>query len=87
MSLSGKNCLVTGANTGLGYETSLGLARRGYTVVLACRDEEKARQAAARIEKEVPTSNLEILPLDLIDRDSIRGFAPAQVELDLRPGR
>ena len=69
--------VVTGANTGLGYETSLGLAKQGYAVVLACRSEGKAREATARIEKEVPSADLEVLPLDLVDRDSIRRFAEA----------
>ena len=67
--------VVTGANTGLGFETSLGLAKRQYAVVLACRSESKAREAAARIRKEVPSSDLETLPLDLIDRDSVSRFA------------
>lgn len=67
--------VVTGANTGLGYETSLALAQRGHTVILACRSEAKARKAIERIKGKVPSADLEALTLDLIDRDSIQRFA------------
>ncbi len=67
--------VVTGANTGLGYETSLGLAKQGHAVVLACRSEEKAQQAIGRILGLVPSAKLTFTPLDLVDRDSIRRFA------------
>ena len=69
--------VVTGANTGLGYETSLGLAKRNYAVVLACRSEDKAKEAIARIEQQVASAELAFLPLDLVDRDGIRRFADA----------
>ncbi len=47
--LSGKIIIVTGANTGLGYETALALYEKGAHVILACRDLLKARQAIAKI--------------------------------------
>jgi NAD(P)-dependent dehydrogenase (short-subunit alcohol dehydrogenase family) len=46
---SGRVAVVTGANTGIGFETAQVLAARGATVVLAVRDTDKGRQAAARI--------------------------------------
>ena len=72
-----KTAIVTGANTGLGFETSLGLAKAGHHVVLACRTEAKARDAMARITRAVPEAALSFLPLDLIDRESIKAFAAA----------
>jgi NAD(P)-dependent dehydrogenase (short-subunit alcohol dehydrogenase family) len=70
-----KIAVVTGANTGLGFETSLGLARQGYTVVLACRSEEKANSAMLRIRRQVPNANLDFIAVDLVDRESVRQFA------------
>ena len=70
-----KIAVVTGANTGLGFATSTGLAREGYTVVLACRSEAKAKAAIDKIKRQVPGAKLDFIPLDLIDRDSIKRFA------------
>ena len=70
-----KIAVVTGANTGLGYETSLGLAKQGHTVVLACRSAQKAEKALSDIRRKVKDANLDFIALDLINRDSIRAFA------------
>lgn len=72
---SGKVAVVTGANTGLGYETSLGLAQAGYTVVLGCRSDTKANQAIEKIKRAAPSAGLDFIKLDLLDRASIRAFA------------
>jgi len=69
-----KVAIVTGANTGLGYETTLGLAKAGYHVVLACRSASKADDAMQKIRKKVKSANLSSLPLDLVNRPSIREF-------------
>lgn len=66
----GRVAIVTGANTGLGFETARMLAARGATVVLAVRDVEKGRQAAARI-----TGDVTVQALDLASLDSIRSAA------------
>ncbi|MEV4280554.1 SDR family NAD(P)-dependent oxidoreductase [Actinoplanes xinjiangensis] len=66
----GRVAIVTGANTGLGFETARMLAARGATVVLAVRDPEKGRQAAARI-----TGDVTVQALDLASLDSIRSAA------------
>ena len=50
----GKVAIVTGATGGIGYETALGLARRGATTILAARNPAKGAQAVARIQREVP---------------------------------
>jgi NAD(P)-dependent dehydrogenase (short-subunit alcohol dehydrogenase family) len=49
--MQGKICLVTGANSGIGKETALGLARLGATVVLVCRDQSKGEAAQAEIKQ------------------------------------
>ncbi len=72
---SGKLAIVTGGNSGLGYETSRELARHGAHVVLACRNLEKAREATDRIRAEHPKASLELQELDLASLGSVRGFA------------
>ncbi|KGB98575.1 oxidoreductase [Burkholderia cepacia] len=72
---SGKCFIVTGANTGVGYEVTRVLAQRGARVLLACRDEAKANEAVARIRRSTPRANLEFLPIDFADIDSIRAAA------------
>lgn len=72
---SGRIAIVTGANTGIGYETALELARKGAHVVLACRSEARGREAAAEIGREVPGAATEVMRLDLADLDSVRQFA------------
>ncbi|MET8874003.1 SDR family NAD(P)-dependent oxidoreductase [Nocardia sp. NPDC004604] len=73
----GRVAIVTGANTGLGFATARMLAARGAAVVLAVRDVEKGKQAAARI-----TGDVTVQPLDLTSLDSIRSAAA-----DLRAAR
>ncbi|MEM6544196.1 MAG: oxidoreductase [Pseudomonadota bacterium] len=69
-----KIAIVTGANTGLGLETSRALANN-YLVVLACRNAEKANAAMANLKGSLPNAKLDFIELDLIDRASIRRFA------------
>ncbi len=72
---SGKIALITGANSGLGFEASRELARKGATVVMAVRNTEKGEAAIARITDEVPNADLELRKLDLGSLDSVRAFA------------
>jgi NAD(P)-dependent dehydrogenase (short-subunit alcohol dehydrogenase family) len=67
--------VITGANTGLGFETAKLLAEHGATVVLACRNAGKAAQAAARITASVPDSTVRTLQLDLASLASVRRAA------------
>jgi NAD(P)-dependent dehydrogenase (short-subunit alcohol dehydrogenase family) len=73
--LTGRVALVTGANSGIGYETAKVLADHGAHVVLACRNEEKGRRARDKLESELDRSSLELLPLDLADLVSVRRAA------------
>jgi NAD(P)-dependent dehydrogenase (short-subunit alcohol dehydrogenase family) len=73
--LNGKTVIVTGANSGLGFEAAKLLAARGAVVILAVRNLAKGREAAARICEETPTARLELLPLDLADLGSVGRFA------------
>jgi NAD(P)-dependent dehydrogenase (short-subunit alcohol dehydrogenase family) len=71
----GRLAVLTGANTGLGFETAQVLAARGASVVLAVRDIEKGKRAAARIAGTAPGADLMVSPLDLASLDSIRAAA------------
>ncbi|WP_154856887.1 oxidoreductase [Cyclobacterium xiamenense] len=67
--------VVTGANAGLGYETTLALAKKGARVVMACRSSSKARTAREALLKEAPNAELDILELDLSSLQSVRNMA------------
>src|SRR5258705_8726440 len=71
----GRLAVVTGANTGLGFETARILAARGASVVLAVRDTGKGKAAAARIAGTAPGADVTVQPLDLASLDSIRAAA------------
>ena len=67
--------VVTGANGGVGYETTLGLARAGFEVIMACRDIEKANRARQRMLGERSEYRLTPSFIDLGNFASVRGFA------------
>src|SRR5215510_11269302 len=71
----GRLAVVTGANTGLGFQTARVLAAHGASVVLAVRDTDKGKQAAARIAGTAPGATVTVQPLDLTSLESIRGAA------------
>jgi protochlorophyllide reductase len=70
--LTGRVALVTGANSGIGYETARALADHGAHVILACRSEERGRRARDKLESELARFSLELLELDLADLSSVR---------------
>jgi NAD(P)-dependent dehydrogenase (short-subunit alcohol dehydrogenase family) len=74
-SQKGKIAIVTGSNTGLGYETTIGLAKTGMKVIMACRSKERAEKARSEILAKVPNADLEIMLLDLSKLSSVREFA------------
>jgi NAD(P)-dependent dehydrogenase (short-subunit alcohol dehydrogenase family) len=71
----GRTAVITGGNTGLGFETAKLLAEHGATVILACRDADRAADAAARITAAVPDSAVRTLHLDLASLASVRRAA------------
>jgi NAD(P)-dependent dehydrogenase (short-subunit alcohol dehydrogenase family) len=75
--LDDKTVIVTGANSGLGYETSKALAAKGSQVIMACRNMEKAETAASEIRREVSNAKLAVMKLDLASLAQIREFADA----------
>jgi NAD(P)-dependent dehydrogenase (short-subunit alcohol dehydrogenase family) len=72
---SGRTAVVTGANSGIGFEAARVLARRGAAVVLACRDVTRARAAAARITGSTPDARVTVVRLDLASLASVRAAA------------
>ena len=82
----GRCAIVTGANTGIGFEIARILASKGARVLLGCRDEGRARAAMARITDVTPGADLAFLPLDQADLGSVRAAAEraaAEPRLDL----
>ncbi|XP_076012291.1 retinol dehydrogenase 13 [Genypterus blacodes] len=73
--LDGKTVLITGANTGIGKETALDMARRGARVILACRDMTRARIAADDIRQQTGNGNVVVKNLDLASLQSVRDLA------------
>lgn len=73
--LSGKIIIITGANSGIGFEAARELARKGAEVILASRDPIKADQAILRIKEEFPGAKLKFIELNLTSLESIRKFA------------
>jgi NAD(P)-dependent dehydrogenase (short-subunit alcohol dehydrogenase family) len=73
--LKGRTAVVTGGNTGIGFETVRALAEHGAQVVLASRNVDKTKAAAARIADELPGARLGVVGLDLSDLSSVHTAA------------
>jgi NAD(P)-dependent dehydrogenase (short-subunit alcohol dehydrogenase family) len=82
--LTGRVALVTGANSGIGYETTRVLSDHGAHVIMACRDREKAARARDKLESQLDRSSLELLDLDLSDLISVRAAAERVIEQHAR---
>jgi NAD(P)-dependent dehydrogenase (short-subunit alcohol dehydrogenase family) len=84
---TGKIALVTGANSGIGYQAALELARHGAHVLLGCRSAAKGRDALERLLREAPGASAEVVELDMASLASIRAataaFAARGIALDL----
>lgn len=74
---TGRVAIVTGSNSGIGFETARVLANKGATVVMACRNPEKANPKADEIRSSHPGAKVEVMDLDLSDLESVRRFAEA----------
>lgn len=76
--LQGRTYLITGANSGLGYFTALGLGKKGARVIMACRNPAKAAEALAQL-KAAGATGCETATLDLASLSSIQRFAESIV--------
>ncbi|CAG5128309.1 unnamed protein product [Candidula unifasciata] len=73
--LTGRFVLITGANSGIGFETARSLALHGATVVMACRNVQSAHECRARILQERPEAKVEVMFIDLASLKSVQQFA------------
>jgi NAD(P)-dependent dehydrogenase (short-subunit alcohol dehydrogenase family) len=71
----GRRAVITGANSGIGFEAALALARMGAELILPARTQAKADEAAARIRQQVPNAQLHPEILDLAVQASVHAFA------------
>jgi NAD(P)-dependent dehydrogenase (short-subunit alcohol dehydrogenase family) len=78
--LTGRNVVVTGANSGIGFAATRQMAAAGADVVMACRNANKAEDAARRIRESGVRGRVEIESLDLGDLASVRAFASRFVD-------
>mgnify|MGYP001053921284 FL=1 len=76
-SQKGKIAIVTGANSGLGKEITIGLAKKDIKVIMACRNQSKAESAKAEVLSQLNSADIEIMLLDLNSLNSVRNFAAA----------
>ena len=84
MQLEGKTAIVTGANTGIGFETALDLYQKGAKVYIACRNEEKALEAIARIKAQTTGGALVFGKLDLASLRSVKDFVNSVLATESR---
>jgi len=73
--MSWKMCIVTGANSGIGKETALGLAQMGARVIMVCRNAEKGKAALEEIRRESGSSQVDLLIADMSSQASVRVLA------------
>jgi len=69
--MEGKICMITGANTGIGFEIAKGLAAKGADVVLVCRNETKGQAALTNIREQTGNSNIHLMLCDLSSQEAI----------------
>ena len=72
--LDGKVAAITGANAGIGFHTVIDLAKRGATVVMACRSMQKGETALKEAKEKSGSESIDLMPLDLSSLNSVRKF-------------
>jgi len=72
---TGKNIVITGANSGIGYEAALHFAKKGENVIMACRNPEKAAKAEQQIRDQLSNAKTTVMALDVSSLESITNFA------------
>ncbi|XP_062178842.1 uncharacterized protein LOC133883509 isoform X2 [Phragmites australis] len=80
--LDGKNCLVTGANSGIGFATAEGLASRGATVYMLCRNKERGEAALNQIRSKTGNAKVHLEICDLSSLNEVKSFATKFTSLD-----
>src|SRR4029077_9892516 len=75
--MTGKTCLITGGNSGIGKATALGLSRMGATIVIVTRSKEKGEAAQTDIIAKSGNRNVELMLADLSSMESVRELASA----------
>ncbi|ONK80839.1 uncharacterized protein A4U43_C01F22360 [Asparagus officinalis] len=73
--MQGKNCIVTGANSGIGYATAEGLASRGATVHMVCRSKERGEAALLKLQSTTNNPNIHLEVCDLSSITEVKAFA------------
>ena len=74
---TGRTAIVTGSNSGIGFDAALHLAASGAHVILACRNETKADTARDQILEHHPSASVQTAPLDLANLESVEAFSNA----------
>ncbi|MFX1497011.1 MAG: SDR family oxidoreductase [Promethearchaeota archaeon] len=72
--MKGKVCIITGANSGIGKATAIGLAKMGATIVMVCRNKERGERAQKEIIQSIGNRNVDLLLCDLSSQDQIRNL-------------
>ena len=75
LDIAGKRVIVTGANSGIGFEAAKAFSKEGAQVILAVRNVQKGEAAVDRIVEEIPRAKVEVMRLDLADLSGVREFA------------
>ncbi|MGD0355656.1 MAG: SDR family oxidoreductase [Dehalococcoidia bacterium] len=75
--MSAKHCVVTGASSGIGKEISLGLAQRGASIIMICRDADRGRKAMEEIQRKTDSKSIDLFLADLSSQHQIRRVAAA----------
>ena len=70
--MNGKICMITGANSGIGKATALGLAKLGATVIIVCRNKSRGETALAETKEKSGNENLDLMMVDLASQESVR---------------
>ncbi|CAA0394350.1 unnamed protein product [Arabidopsis thaliana] len=80
LQIEGKNCVVTGANSGIGFAAAEGLASRGATVYMVCRNKERGQEALSKIQTSTGNQNVYVICLSL---NEIKSFASSFASKDV----
>ncbi|KFK32048.1 hypothetical protein AALP_AA6G193400 [Arabis alpina] len=83
LQIEGKNCVVTGANSGIGYAAAEGLASRGATVYMVCRNKERGQEALSKIQSSTGNQNVYLEVCDLSSVNDVKSFASSFASKDV----